>query len=116
MMHGAAGQGTKEEIANEIAMKQPSLERIRRRTTSEKPLSASIVSWYESFNEGEVKNQEARDLYRTYQHLLVSARRSGKLSSAFLKRIAQQNFKIDDLDHVADKYILRISKKGIVVL
>lgn len=99
MMHGTGAERSKDEIASEIAMRQPSLALIRRRMNNDKPLSASIVSWYESFNGGEVKNQEARDLYRTYQHLLVSARRSGKLSSMFLNDMAQQQL------HLAAKFL-----------
>jgi hypothetical protein len=90
-MMRAGGRGRKkEDIANEIAMKHQGLRRIRKHPTSDKPLSSSILSWYNDFNQGKGKNQEARDLYRTYQHGLVSSSRGGKLSPASLNDIAQQ--------------------------
>jgi hypothetical protein len=99
MMRADGGERTKEDIANEIAMKHQGLGRIRRRVTSDQPLSASIVSWYEAFNEGEVKNQEARDLYRTYQHYSAISNRGGKLSPESLNRIAQQQL------HLAAEFV-----------
>jgi hypothetical protein len=81
---------TKQNIANEIAMKHHGLRRITKSPTSDKPLSASIVSWYNEFNQGKGKNQEARDLYRIFQHRLAGVNRRGQLSPASLNDIAQQ--------------------------
>jgi hypothetical protein len=96
----ASGRGrTKEDIANEIAIKHHGLRHIKKSPTSNKPLSASILSWYNDFNQGKVKNQEARDLYRTYQHRLASSARGGKLTPASLNRTAQQQL------HLAAEFV-----------
>lgn len=53
-------------------------------------LTSSIVTWYEEFSKGGVKNQEARDLYRTFMHLLGSAQKQKTLSTRWLEWMAHR--------------------------
>lgn len=93
MMQAKANKRSKRNIANEIAAEYRSLARLVKNHTVQAPnLSSSIVSWYDQFNKGRVKNQEARDLFRTFQHWLVISQR-GKISSSV------------DLIHIAHKQL-----------
>lgn len=53
-------------------------------------LTSSIITWYEEFSKGGVKNQEARDLYRTFMHLLGSSRKQKTLSTTWLESMAHR--------------------------
>jgi hypothetical protein len=91
MMHSGASGKSKGDIAHEIALQHQSLKLLTRtRGDRGQNLSGSIVSWYDAFNQGEVKNQEARDFYRTYMHGLKASQRTKATSSADLMRIARR--------------------------
>jgi len=53
-------------------------------------LTSSIISWHARFSKGSIKNQEARDLYRTFMHLLSSSRKQNTLSTKWLERMADR--------------------------
>jgi hypothetical protein len=53
-------------------------------------MRSSIITWYEEFAKGGVKNQEARDLYRTFMHLLGSSRKLKTLSTRWLEWMADR--------------------------
>jgi hypothetical protein len=94
MMQATNKEKTKDEIAIEIAMKYQGLASIRKKITSDTSLKDSIVSWYNEFNQGKVKNQEASDLYRTHKHFLAISKRNGGLSSAFLNQTAKEQLRM----------------------
>lgn len=90
---------SKRNIADEIATQHHGLRRLTKRPTSDKPLSASIVSWYDDLNQGKNKNQEARDLFRTFQHFMTISNQRGAPSSTRLRRIAEQQL------HLAEDFV-----------
>lgn len=95
MMHVEANQKSKGEIARDIEVRHQSLKRlVRKGGDHSKPLRRSIVSWYEEFSQGKVKNQEARDLYRSYMHLLAISQRRKTSSSDDLSREARRQLRL----------------------
>lgn len=87
----SAGQKKTDIVANITrAKKYRDLKWLVQEQTRRAKLSSSIVTWYEEFSKGGVKNQEARDLYRTFMHLLNALRRQKKLTKPWLESMANR--------------------------
>lgn len=83
-----AGREMKE-ATNEIARRHPTLDSLVKSVGNRRTkLSISIANWREEFRKGKIKNQEARDLYRSFMHRVSTLKQRKALSESWLVKEA----------------------------
>lgn len=95
LMRAEPSKRIKQDVAAEIAANYRELERLMQKRADRPPnLARSIVTWYNQFNKGDIKHQEARDLFRSFKHALAIAKRSKSYSSSNMILVAHRQLRL----------------------